>query len=84
MPGDRIPAVTQQAVDNLKQEGYDAIDCQIEMSGDVMQDAAMYYAKSAGKKANWTTGQPGNMELVLLLVVERLLLYSRMIPNRIV
>jgi len=36
---------TDTAVKNLKQEGYDNIDCKIVKSGDVMQDAAMFYSK---------------------------------------
>ena len=44
---DRISDVlfcpTQAAVDNLNKEGYDNIDCEIVNSGDVMQDAALFY-----------------------------------------
>lgn len=44
---DRISDVlfcpTQTAVDNLKNEGYDNIDCEVVNSGDVMQDAAIFY-----------------------------------------
>jgi UDP-GlcNAc3NAcA epimerase len=38
---------TDAAIDNLKKEGYDNIDIRIEKSGDVMQDAAMFYTKIA-------------------------------------
>jgi UDP-GlcNAc3NAcA epimerase len=38
---------TDAAIENLKKEGYDNIDTQIVKSGDVMQDAAMFYAKIA-------------------------------------
>jgi UDP-GlcNAc3NAcA epimerase len=41
---DVLFAPTQAAVDNLMNEGYDSIDAKIERSGDVMQDAALYYA----------------------------------------
>lgn len=34
---------------NLKKEGYDNIDCRIVQNGDVMQDAALFYANK-GKK----------------------------------
>lgn len=51
---DRISDVlycpTQTAIDNLKNEGYDNINCQIENSGDVMQDAAYYYAQFSENK----------------------------------
>lgn len=38
---------TQQAVDNLIKEGYNDFDCKIVLSGDVMQDAAVYYSEKA-------------------------------------
>jgi UDP-GlcNAc3NAcA epimerase len=52
---DRISDVlfvpTQTAINNLKREGYDSIDSEIILSGDVMQDASHYYAKSSADKA---------------------------------
>lgn len=52
---DRISDVlfcpTQTAIHNLKKEGYDHIDTEIHLSGDVMEDAALYYAKAAGEKS---------------------------------
>ena len=38
---------TDAAIENLEKEGYKNIDIQIEKSGDVMQDAAMFYTKIA-------------------------------------
>lgn len=38
---------TQQAVLNLHNEGYANNACQIELTGDVMQDAALFYARQA-------------------------------------
>ena len=38
---------TDTAVQNLKQEGYDNIDAHVIRSGDVMYDAALYYAQHA-------------------------------------
>ena len=38
---------TQTAIDNLKKEGYDNIDSDLVLSGDVMQDAAYFYAKKS-------------------------------------
>lgn len=43
------PTVT--AVENLKNEGYDNIECKIVKSGDVMQDGAIFY-KQLAKKPN--------------------------------
>lgn len=34
---------TDAAIDNLKKEGYDNLDCKIVKAGDVMQDGAMFY-----------------------------------------
>lgn len=52
---DRISDVlftpTQTAVDNLKNEGYDNIDASIVLSGDVMQDAGIFYAKKSEEMA---------------------------------
>ena len=52
---DRISDVlfcpTETAVSNLKKEGYDNIDCEIVRNGDVMQDAAMYYAMYSEEKS---------------------------------
>ena len=42
---------TDTAVTNLEKEGYQYIDCKIEKVGDVMLDAALYYAKSATDKS---------------------------------
>ncbi|GAB5416310.1 MAG: UDP-N-acetylglucosamine 2-epimerase (non-hydrolyzing) [Crocinitomicaceae bacterium] len=48
---DILFAPTQTAVDNLKREGYDNIDAEIVLSGDVMQDASHYYAQNSEEKA---------------------------------
>ena len=48
---DILFAPTQTALENLKKEGYDAIGSQVVLSGDVMQDAGLYYAKSSAEKA---------------------------------
>lgn len=42
---------TQTAVDNLMKEGYTNIDCKIINSGDVMQDAANFYALTSENKS---------------------------------
>lgn len=42
---------TETAVTNLKKEGYGNIDTIISKTGDVMQDAAMFYAKKEQKPA---------------------------------
>ncbi len=40
---------TYTAVKNLLNEGYDNIDCKIAKSGDIMQDAAMFYSQKEQK-----------------------------------
>lgn len=42
---------TETAVNNLKNEGYDNIDCNIINCGDVMQDAANFYAQKSEEKS---------------------------------
>ena len=52
---DRISNVlfcpTETAIENLAKEGYDNIDAQVVKSGDVMEDAALYYEKLSMEKA---------------------------------
>ena len=43
---------TDKAVENLKNEGYENFDCKIIKSGDVMQDAALFYKQYAKKPEN--------------------------------
>jgi len=43
---------TDTAVENLKKEGFDSFDCKIIKSGDVMQDAALFYRQYAKKPEN--------------------------------
>ncbi len=40
---------TDTAIENLKKEGYDNIDIKIVKSGDIMQDAAIFYSKKEQK-----------------------------------
>jgi len=53
---DRISTVlfcpTDTAINNLKREGYDTMPIKIIKNGDVMQDAAMYYAARAEQKSD--------------------------------
>lgn len=41
---------TEIAVENLKREGFDQFDVTISKTGDIMQDAAMYYAQFSADK----------------------------------
>lgn len=53
---DRISSVlyapTQKAVENLKAEGYDHFDIKVELVGDVMLDAALFYANQLSDEKN--------------------------------
>ena len=40
---------TEQAVKNLASEGFEHFDCKIHKTGDIMYDAALYYAQKAEK-----------------------------------
>ena len=48
---DYLLCPTQTAVDNLMKEGYENIDTTIVKTGDVMQDAANYYAQKSAEKS---------------------------------
>ncbi len=48
---DVLYAPTQTAIDNLKREGFDNFPSKIVLSGDVMQDAALFYAQRAEEKS---------------------------------
>jgi len=53
---DKLSAIlfcpTQKAVDNLIAENYASKECEIVFSGDVMLDAALYYAQFSNQKSN--------------------------------
>ncbi|MEN8929270.1 MAG: UDP-N-acetylglucosamine 2-epimerase (non-hydrolyzing) [Flavobacteriales bacterium] len=42
---------TQTAVDNLNKEGYQKMECEVIRTGDVMQDAAIFYAAKSTSKS---------------------------------
>jgi len=42
---------TDEAIKNLNKEGFENYDCEIIKSGDVMQDAAMFYAEKSKEKS---------------------------------
>ena len=48
---DLLLCPTQQAVENLIKEGFDSFSTKIELAGDVMQDAAMYYSQFSHEKS---------------------------------
>lgn len=49
---DHLFCPTDTAINNLKKEGYDNIDCHVHRTGDVMQDAAIYYAQFVEEKSH--------------------------------
>jgi len=54
---DRVSSIlfcpTQQAIDNLKEEGFDKMDTDVVLSGDVMQDGAIFYQNLAQKPSGF-------------------------------
>lgn len=68
---DRISSLllcpTDTAVQNLKREGFDNYTAQIVKNGDVMQDAAMYYAQKAQEKSR-IVSQHGLTDFVLATI----------------
>ena len=48
---DYLCCPTDSAVNNLMKEGYDNIDTKVVRTGDVMQDAAIFYAKKSVEKS---------------------------------
>lgn len=49
---------TDLAVENLEKEGFSNFNAEIIKSGDVMQDAALYYAQKSADKANFSFDLP--------------------------
>jgi len=43
---------TDTAIENLKQEGFDNFSCKVYKTGDVMQDAALFYGSISESKSN--------------------------------
>lgn len=60
---------TETAVKNLQNEGYNNIDCEIINCGDVMQDAANFYALKSEEKANVI--KENNLENFILCTLHR-------------
>lgn len=48
---DLLCCPTTTAVENLEREGFGGFDCKVIRTGDVMQDAAMFYAQSSAEKS---------------------------------
>jgi UDP-GlcNAc3NAcA epimerase len=48
---DHLFCPTETAVRNLMNEGFDGFDCVVHRSGDVMQDAALYYAQFSAERS---------------------------------
>ena len=52
---DLLLCPTQNAIENLKNEGFESFESKTALVGDVMQDAAMYYALSSEQRSTvWT------------------------------
>ena len=60
---------TQTAVDNLQKEGHENSPCKIFKCGDVMQDAATFYAKKSAEKS--TINKQINLNQFILCTLHR-------------
>ncbi|MDB4088368.1 UDP-N-acetylglucosamine 2-epimerase (non-hydrolyzing) [Flavobacteriales bacterium] len=60
---------TQSAIDNLENEGYNNIDCEVVRTGDVMQDAALFYAARSAAKS--TIIKKINLDKFILTTLHR-------------
>lgn len=60
---------TQSAIDNLEKEGYKNIDCEVVRTGDVMNDAALFYAKKSEEKS--TVVESLNLDKFILTTLHR-------------
>jgi UDP-GlcNAc3NAcA epimerase len=72
---DRISAYlfcpTDTAVKNLKKEGFDAFNCQVQNVGDVMYDAALFYEKKSDQASNIIARLKLEKEKFILCTVHR-------------
>jgi len=55
---------TSQSILNLKEEGFDNFDVQIEHVGDVMEDASLFYVEEAQKRSKIASSIEGNYVLI--------------------
>ena len=62
---------TETAVKNLKKEGYDNYDCRIVNCGDVMQDAAMFYAGISDQQSTIIERMQLNKKPFVLATIHR-------------
>lgn len=67
---DHLFCPTDTAIKNLKNEGYDNIACAIHRSGDVMQDAAMFYSQTSAAHSN-IIARLGNISNFVLVTIHR-------------
>jgi UDP-GlcNAc3NAcA epimerase len=72
---DRISSLlfcpTQQAVNNLREEGFDKFDCKIYLAGDVMLDNAIYFAENAPKQSGLISELQLDTKKYLLCTIHR-------------
>ena len=62
-------APTDTSVENLKREGFDSFAAQVFKTGDVMQDAALFYARTAEEKSDII--QRINLDRFILCTIHR-------------
>lgn len=65
---DHLFCPTDTAINNLANEGFNDFDCKIHRSGDVMQDAALYYAQFSEEKSDVLSKLGNPMNYVLTTI----------------
>lgn len=67
---DHLFCPTDAAVKNLLREGFESFACKVHRTGDVMQDAAMYYAQFSTEKSS-VLNRLGNPSKFVLCTIHR-------------
>ena len=62
---------TDKAVQNLQVEGFDQLDCRVELVGDVMQDAALFFSTKAKEKSGIVQQLNLKQDNFLLVTIHR-------------
>lgn len=68
---DLLSCPTQNAIDNLQQEGFANLDIRIEKHGDIMKDAVEYYSQFSEEKSNMLQEQNLEKGAFVLATIHR-------------
>jgi len=68
---DLLSCPTETAIENLKREGFDNLEIQIEQHGDIMKDAVEYYGQFSAEKSNIIQEQNLQKQGFILATIHR-------------